>query len=60
MSLKRKIFDQVSSIAVKQAIEEDPALKETWDFSFGILPELGIITRRLKLKSQKFCCVCVF
>jgi len=40
MKLKRKIFQSISTIAVKRAIQESPEMQSMWDVSLKVLPDL--------------------
>jgi len=40
MKLKRRVFDKISSIAVSRAIQEDEEMRNMWELSQQILPDL--------------------
>ncbi len=53
MSLKRKAFDRLSSLAVRRAVRQDPSLRQMWDLSNRVLPELGDHYATVHIKEEE-------
>jgi hypothetical protein len=52
MKFKRRIFNHVSSIAIKRAIKEDSEISAMWDLSLELLPDLSDHYATVKMSGE--------
>ncbi len=53
MGLKRKVFDRLSSLAVRRAVRQNPSLQQMWDLSNKVLPGLGDHYATIQIKDEE-------